>query len=250
MMNRLLRLACLCSALLGPGLLALPAWSAEAVRVATTELPPFAMENVPDAPGALHEIVQELLRRTAVPGRIEFVPWRRAMLLASTQRRTVIFPLSRTPEREPQFRWLARLYQERFVFLSTQGRAFDVAAPQAHKQARIGVLRGSIVTVALRELGYTNIVEAASVDEELRFLERGIVDAVFGEAAIFQHVLKGRIAASYFLSAPQSTTVTWLGASLDLTEAEAALFAKARRDMVDDGSYARILKKYGLPPAP
>lgn len=230
--------------------LPLRAAAAEPVRVVTTELPPFAMESEPDAPGALLDIVQELLRRTQVEGKVEFVPWRRALLLSTTGRRAAIFPLSRTPEREGQYRWLARLYYERFVFLSARARAFDVDAPQHETRRRIGVLRGSAAIGALRGLGYTNLVEAASIDEELRFLKRGIVDAVFGESAIFHHVLKERIGDSYLVSAPQHSVSTWLGGSLDFTEADAALFAKARKDMVDDGSYARILKKYGLPNAP
>jgi len=241
-------LTCLCGALLA--CLSLPAGAAGPLRVVTTELPPFAMEDEPAAPGALLDIVQELLRRTQVEGKVAFVPWRRALLLSTTGQRTAIFPLSRTPEREDQYRWLARLYYERFVFLSARGRAFDVAAPERETRRRIGVLRGSAATGALRELGYANIVEAASIDEELRFLKRGIVDAVFGESAIFHHVLKERIGDSYVVSAPQHSVTTWLGGSLDFTEADAALFAKARKDMVDDGSYARILKKYGLPNAP
>lgn len=236
-----------CAVLAG---LALPATAAEPVRVVTTELPPFAMEGDTATPGALLDIVQELLRRTQVEAKVEFVPWRRALLLSTTGQRAAIFPLSRTPEREGQYRWLARLYYERFVFLSARSRGFDVGAPEHETRRRIGVLRGSAATGALRQLGYSNIVEAASIDEELRFLKRGIVDAVFGESAIFHHVLGERIGGSFVVSAPQHSVTTWLGGSLDFTEAEAALFAKARKEMVDDGSYARILKKYGLPNAP
>ncbi|UUZ48279.1 hypothetical protein LP420_36190 [Massilia sp. B-10] len=64
-------------------------------------------------------------------------------------------------------------------------------------------------------LGYSNIIEAASVEEELRFLQRGIVDAVFGESAIFHHLLGERIGDSYTVSPTQHTENTWLGGSLD-----------------------------------
>lgn len=248
MPNWTVRLACFCCLL--PLALPVPAAAAAPVRVVTTELPPYAMAGDPAAPGALLEIVQELLRRTQIEGKVEFVPWRRAILLTTTGKRAAIFPLSRTAERETQYRWLVRLYHERFVFLSTTAPPAGAPAPAQEKRRRIGVLRGSVATSALRELGYSNIIEAASVEEELRFLQHGIVDAVFGESAIFHHTLGERIGASYTVSPTQHTENTWLGGSLDFSEADAALLARARKEMVEDGSYARILKKYGLPPMP
>jgi len=248
MRNWRICLACLHGALLA--CVSLPAAADGPARVLTTELPPFTMQSEPAMPGALLEIVDELLRRTRTESTIEFVPWRRAILLTATGRRTAIFPLSRTPERETQYRWLVRLYYERFVFLSARGRSFDVAAPELETRRRIGVLRGSAAGGVLHGLGYANIVEAGSIDEELRFLKRGIVDAVFGESAIYHHILKDGIGDTYLLSVPQYSVTTWLGGSLDFSAADAALFAKARKEMVDDGSFDRILKKYGLPNAP
>ncbi|UUZ53867.1 hypothetical protein LP419_35630 [Massilia sp. H-1] len=95
------------------------------------------------------------------------------------------------------------------------GAAARHQAAAAEKRRRIGVLRGSVATSALRGLGYSNIIEAASVEEELRFLQRGIVDAVFGESAIFHHLLGERIGDSYTVSPTQHTENTWLGGSLD-----------------------------------
>ncbi len=245
------RLAGLCSAaLVGLATLTGGARAAppEPVRIATSQFPPYVIEGDAVAPGALLEIVQELLRRTQIEGTIAFVPWRRAILLSTTQHRAAIFPLSRTPQREAQYRWLARLYHERFVFMSIKGGHFDVNAPERHKTRRVGVLRGSVSTTTLRELGYTNIIEAASMDEELRFLRRGIVDAAFGDLAVLQRAIQGAPTGTFVTSEPQLGNATWLGGSLDFTEEDAALFAKARKEMLDDGSYAQILKKYGLAP--
>lgn len=220
------------------------------IRITTSDLPPLSIATGPGSPGALHEIVAELLRRTRVPGHIEFVPWQRAIYLTGNLSRTAIFPLTRSPERETRYRWLARLYHEHFLFMSIKGRRFDVTRPELDKERRIGVLRGSLMIKALRDSGYSNIVEAASVDESLRFLRRGIVDAVFGDRAIYRASLDGPEFGNYLMSEPMRTTATWLGGSLDFSEADAALFQRAMKEMTDDGSYALILKKYKLAPGP
>ncbi len=223
---------------------------AEPIRIATSDLPPFSMEGAPQAPGALYELVAELVRRTHLPANIEFVPWQRAVYLSTSQARTAVFPLSRSPERERHYRWLARLYHEHFLFMSLKGSRFDVLHPALGKERRIGVLRGSTTLKTLRESGYKNIVEAASVDESMRFLRRGIVDAIFGDRNIFRASFNGRDDANYLLSEPIHTTTTWLGGTLDFSDADVALFQKAMKDMIEDGSYAQILKKYELAPGP
>ncbi len=245
------RCATLCCAAL---LAATPAWaratSAAPIRILTSDLPPLSMEHTPAAPGALYEMVEELVRRAKVPANIEFVPWKRAVYLSTSVQRSAIFPLTRSAEREPQYRWLAQLYHEHFLFLALKGGNFDVAEPVRHKQRRIGILRGSLMLAKLREAGYVNIVEASSVDESLRFLKRGIVDAVFGDRDIYRASLAGRMEQDYVSSTAMHTTTTWLAGSRDFTDADVLRFQKAMKDMVDDGSYAAILKRYDLAPGP
>ncbi len=216
------------------------------LRIVTSDLPPLSIQASPDHPGALVEIVDELLRRTAVGGKVEFVPWQRAIFLTDTMPRTLIFPLTRSPEREQKYRWLARLHHEQFLFLALAASSFDLNAPASVKQRRIGVLRGSHAMAILNEMGYRNLVQASTVDESLRFLRRGIVDTVFGNRAIYRASLHDAFDTDYRASSPVRTATTWLGSSADLSDADVAAFQKAMQTMLDDGSYARILKKYSL----
>lgn len=239
-----------CAALLCAGAQARAA-GIDPVRIATSDLPPLSLENTPGAPGALYEVVEEMARRAHVPVNIEFVPWKRAVYMTSSLPRTAIFPLTRSSERETQFRWLVRLYHEHFLFMALKGsRAFDLGNPPSSKARRIGILRGSVMIKVLRENGYKNIVEASTIDENLRFLKRGIVDAIFGDRAIYRAAISGREAQDYTMSEPMRTTTTWLGGSLDFPETDAALLQKAMKEMLEDGSYAQILKKYDLAPGP
>ena len=221
----------------------------EPIRIVTSELPPLVIEGNRTAPsGALYDMMAELARRTGTPLIVEFVPWKRALFLTGSRPRTAIFPLTRNSERERQYRWLVRLYHEHFVFIANKGGSFDVRHPARGTHRKIGMLRGSAMLNALRARGYKHIVEAATVAECLRFLTSGMVDAVFSDEAIMRNTLKRSAQARFVFSGPVSSTTTWLGGSLDFGPAEEARLQRAMQDMIADGTYAMILKKYRLTP--
>jgi polar amino acid transport system substrate-binding protein len=222
---------------------------AQTTQIVTAHLPPFALEGAPSAPGALHEVVAEMARRANMPVTISFVPWPRAVLLTNSMTRTGIFPLTRTPEREKQFRWLVPVLAEHYVFFADGNSHFDLDHPENMKHKRIGALRGSAMASELRDMGYHNVIESGSVAEGRRFLARGIVDAMIGNREIVRRSLKGTPEEDRFkMSKPVRTAQAWLAGSLDFTEKDAALLDKAMLSMVEDGTYASILKKYALNP--
>ncbi|WP_158643165.1 substrate-binding periplasmic protein [Pseudoduganella lurida] len=215
-------------------------------RIATSDLPPLSIERDPAKPGALTEIVRELAKRAGVPASVEFVPWKRALFMA-TQPRTAIFPLTRTPERENAFRWLAPLYREQFVFMAEAGGT-NVADLAALRQRRIAILRGSAQVENLKAMGYTRLVPTASMVEGLRFVHQGMADAIYGDQAIVSHTARRLYPqGTWTASAALLSTTTWLGGSPDFGEDEAAALQAALEAMRADGSYARILRSYALP---
>jgi ABC-type amino acid transport substrate-binding protein len=215
-----------------------------ALHIVTSELPPLVME---DGGGALRELVAELCRRAQLTPELEFVPWRRAILLATTLPSTAIFPLTRQPEREDKFRWLAPLYEERYCFVAPRDGRFDLQHPERMKARRIALLRGAAQAAMLKDMGYHRLVEAASVDEVHRFLTGGMADAVFGEAAIIRASLKVRAGESEFaVSAPLRTATAWLAGTLDFSDAEVERFRQAMDGMLADGTARRILSRHGL----
>jgi ABC-type amino acid transport substrate-binding protein len=223
------------------------AGAAAHMRIVTAHLPPLVLEHGGARPGALYELVQELCRRVQLAPATEFVPWPRALFLASSMPATAIFPLTRQPDREARFRWLAPLYDEHYVFLAPRGGRFDLQHPDSMKTHRITLIRGAAQGAILRELGYRRIVEANSVEEVHRFLLGGMADAAFGERNIIRASLKQRGAEQDFgVSVPVRSTTAWLAGSLDFPEEEAQRFARAMAEMHADGSARRILAKYGL----
>jgi ABC-type amino acid transport substrate-binding protein len=217
------------------------------MRIVTAHLPPLVLEHGGRRPGALMELVAELCKRLRLAPETQFVPWRRATFLATTMPATAVFPLTRLSEREAQYRWLAPLYEEHYVFLALRKGNFEVHTPQAMKTRRVAMLRGAGQAAMLRELGYSNLVESASIDEVHRFLLTGIADAAFGERNIIRTSLRSRgEEADFHLSAPVRSTTAWLAGSLDFSQEEAQQFQQTMAAMAADGTSRRILASYGL----
>lgn len=214
--------------------------------VVTAHLPPLVMEHGPRH-GALRELVEELFRRMKVAPRLDFRPWPRAQLMATTRRATAIFPLSRIPTREVQYRWLAPLYEENYIFLAPRTSRFDIAHPGEMKHMRIALIRGAAQAAMLRDLGYITLVEGGSVDDVHRYMLGGMADAAFGERGIIANALRTRKAEKDFhTSEPVRSSTAWLAGSLDFTEDDIQRFTAAMQDIVSDGTSRRILASYQL----
>ncbi|MBX9816840.1 MAG: transporter substrate-binding domain-containing protein [Burkholderiaceae bacterium] len=218
-------------------------------HIVSGDLPPFTTETGPDAPGALGTLVREMAQRLGEPSLIQFYPWSRALNLASTQPRTLVLPLTRTPEREVHYRWLVKLYRQQFVFIALRSQATPVDAIDRLRNLRIAVLRGSPNEAHLSSRHFKHIVPANSVLDMARMLQRGMADAIYGGDAINLAVLAehGTPRAQLQVSKPLDYGDIWLGGSLDIPESEALLWQNAMKQLVREGVVRRTLARYGLP---
>lgn len=219
------------------------------VQIVSTDLRPFSAEHPPDAPGALSEMVQEMQRSVGSSSAIQFMPWARAQMLAQTQPQTLIYPLTRTPERESQYQWLVKLYEQKFVFIAPRKAGLDLRNIEKLRDLRVAVMRGSVTGPQAHTLGLRHPLEANSVEDMARMLQTGMCDLVFGSEAINMRVLaqRGVPVSELAVSSPVLTGVIWLGASKDVTEQQALAWRQAMLELQSNGSYQRILKKYQLP---
>lgn len=84
--------------------------TAQPLRLVTEEWPPFNYQEQGQARGLGVEMAQALLAEAGLPAaRVEFFPWNRAYALALHEPQVLLFTVSRTPQREHQFHWIARI---------------------------------------------------------------------------------------------------------------------------------------------
>ena len=218
-------------------------------QIVSGDLPPFAIESGPDHPGALASLVHDMALRLGTGPTIQFYPWTRALSMVGTQPRTLILPLTRTPERENNYRWIVKLYRQQFVFIALRGASVNLNTMHTLRELRIAVLRGSPNESQLLNRNFQNVLPANSVLDMARMLERGMADAIYGGDAINLAVLAdyGIARAQLQVSKPLDYGDIWLGGSLDIPESEALLWHNAMKQLVREGVVRRTMARYGLP---
>ncbi|NRR34070.1 transporter substrate-binding domain-containing protein [Oxalobacteraceae bacterium] len=219
-------------------------------QVVSGDLPPYAIEGQPASPGVHVEVVEQMLQRAGTPLKVGFVPWARAITLAKLGPRTAILPLTRTPEREAHFKWLVKLDTQHFVFINRSGEPAVSSLEQARK-LRIVVLRGSpnLAQLLNRDVPPSQIAEATRVEDMLRLVERGIVDALYGGNVINLEKIRasGRDPARFQVGMRVESADMWLAGSKDLSDSEQQAWQQAYDGMLRDGALARIYRGYHLP---
>ena len=216
-------------------------------RLVAADLPPYAIAQGGDSPGLLVEMVQDMARRMGTPATVEFYPWQRALTMATVLPHVAVLPLTRTAEREAQFRWLVRLHQQNFVFVALHG-GIDLHDLPALQRRRVVVLRGSPHKRVLQELNFSDVAECSTVRECMRMVKKGIADVTYGGEDIHRNAAgsDGNRESEFDFSAPFRSGDIWLAGSLDFSEEDSRRWRAALEAMRADGTLARILRKYGL----
>jgi polar amino acid transport system substrate-binding protein len=243
-MRRLAMLVC-AAAFLAPA-------SAAELRLITAELPPYTFQIPPatvaefpgPGQGVVQEVVTEMARRVGHSGSIEYMPWARAQQIAMTEPNVGILSLTRSPEREDKYRWLAKIVGDDLVLVGGQG--VDASSLDKVKNRPTGVLLRSGAEALLKEQGFTRI--EASPEEWLnaKKMKERRIDAWLAPRLMVIYAtqeVQGDLSALNIGQIVRPSDI-YLAASKDLPDAEAARWEKAFASMQADGSYERILQKY------
>lgn len=142
---------------------ALPALAAPApVLLGFTEnLPPL---NYQDEAGQAQGFAVELLRLMAAGAglalELQVLPWQRAVQRAEAQPASLLFSLTRTPEREAQFQWVGPIAQRRILVYKLASRGeLHMSRLDELGGAHIGVVRDSATDRLLLAAGLRHGVE-------------------------------------------------------------------------------------------
>ena len=222
------------------------------LRLLAAELPPYSFQippaSVAETPGVdqglVYEIVSEMAKRIGHTGLIEFLPWGEAQRIARTQPNIGILALTRTPERENQYRWLSRIVTDDLILVGGQG--VDVSSLDKVKDRPVGVLGRSGAEALLRERGFTRIKPQPEEWMNARLMRQRRIDAWLAPRLMVIYAMRevgGNLEALNFGEIVRSSEI-YLAASKDLPDAEVRKWEKAFADVKADGTYQRIIDDY------
>ncbi|MGE4292988.1 MAG: substrate-binding periplasmic protein [Desulfovibrio sp.] len=184
----------ICALLLAALLLCAPlSWASElhTLRLLTEEGPPFNFLGKDGPQGFTVDLVRELLARTGTSGEISFLPWARAYDTALTEPDTVLFTISRTPERESLFRWVGPIMTLRWgLYALAESKIRVSSLEDARLLAGIATYRADVREAYLRNLCFANLYPAASFGNSVRMMLDGHVAAVIADGIGLFHYLK------------------------------------------------------------
>lgn len=120
----------------------------------TENLPPLNYLDDGGAQGFSVELLRLMAAHAGIRLELQVLPWQRAMQVAEANARSVLFSLTRTPEREAQFQWVGPIAQRRILLYKLASRT-DLSMTQLSElgSARIGVVRDSAADRQLQAVG-------------------------------------------------------------------------------------------------
>lgn len=131
------------------------------IRIVTQSFAPLQWDNDGKPDGYVAQYMSAVIDRVketapVKAGSVEFMPWKRAMLTASSVPNVLLFSLSRTQEREDQFLWLGEVspYGQYFYQLKSSPEiSVDGVSDLKGTDLRIGVQDGGNLHAYLQRIG-------------------------------------------------------------------------------------------------
>jgi len=223
-----------------------------AIRLVTLDYPPYIYDVRGRAEGPIPAVVTEVFRRMGKPVTIEFLPWSRALVMASNGDVDGLFTIKKTPEREPVLVYPREplLTQDYVFFASKQGSFRFDGNYSSIANARIGVVRntsyGARFDAALKQGVFAQVEVASDYERIFRMLLAGRVDMVICSRLVGMNFLRQldpdeRIAP--VSGPPSETALSYLVFSRRSEAAALAeAFDQALSTMRKDGTLARLME--------
>ncbi|WP_315960754.1 transporter substrate-binding domain-containing protein [Pseudomonas sp. DTU_2021_1001937_2_SI_NGA_ILE_001] len=224
--------------------------AAEPLPVYMLEAPPLTMSGPPGENGILGDAALLAGALADQPLALQSLPWNRAQRMVQQGQDLLIIPLSRTPERESKYTWIAPVMtmERAFFSLSKQVGSF-AEARQTYQRIAVGM--GSAQEQKLREEGFSDeqIYPLKIGENPAQMLLLGRVDAWFNGVPETQYIWKGVSSKPLLMSPPLMSADLYLACSAQCSEARVHSLRQAVETLRRNGTLNRLIHHYlyGLP---
>ncbi|CZF83375.1 substrate-binding periplasmic protein [Grimontia marina] len=216
--------------------------------VMTEDFAPFGYVENGELRGLSVEIVREVFAIVEHPNDIELLPWARAFKETQRKKRRIIFSMSRTKEREPLFKWVGPLVEDRVRFFRHKDSNVDIQSlDDARAVNSILVTRGFPETDFLQAQGFNNLYMTNSPIQSFAMLamERGELVPI-GEFAYQSMILKSGINPDTIekVDIKLFNIELYIAFSKDTSNEEIARWQAALDQVKASGKYGEIIRRY------
>jgi len=158
-----------------------------AVKIVTSEYPPYSFSEGDEVKGVAVDRARKVLAKLKLDKPITIFPWARAYETARTAPNTLIFSMARSKEREKAFKWVGTIVDFNVkVFKLKERDDIDVKNFSDLANYSIGALNRDIKGNYLRSQGLNPEIYA-SEETGIRMLFRGRIDLMPIDTASFNY---------------------------------------------------------------
>lgn len=115
---------------------------------------PYSMRDGDRVIGIGTDMVREVMARSGIAYSIDVLPWKRAYTAALARHDGCVYSTTRTPEREPHFKWIGPIGEAEWVLMGRADRRFDLRTLDDARAYRVGTYNGDARDQFLRARGF------------------------------------------------------------------------------------------------
>lgn len=222
------------------------------VKLYTEDFPPYQTSENGKLSGIAIDIVNEIKKRVNDSVSIELNDWDTSYKKALNNKNSGVFSTGRTTERENSFKWIGPIGKSRYIFFANIENDIYVGNPKEaeEKSTNILVSKNDVSHQVLGNLGLKNlkISEDKSNKENIQLIAKDKTvlwasDYYSGIYKIRKLGLENKIKPLMF-NRPFIATTMNIAFNLNTDEKIIQSWTKALQEIVDDGTYAKIMQKY------
>jgi len=157
----------------------------------TSEAPPYLWRGQQGPEGYAFELFLRVLKQADLKVDLVVYPWARAYRMLEDRQAQAALVMTRTAEREGQFRWLFPVGSYRLVLVSRMADPAPLAEMVALRPLRVASLRASVARGSLAAAGVQQVVEGRDFSDLIALLRRGIVDVAIGPDPVMRNLGAG-----------------------------------------------------------
>jgi polar amino acid transport system substrate-binding protein len=213
------------------------------IKLVTAHLVPYSIQEGREQ-GFMIDLVREIERRLGTNRPVLFMPWPRAIRDTRISPNHIVFPLTRTIEREPYFDWAINVAPIELVFVTLNGKKLTLQ--QARTLSAIAVQQNTPFEQYLRQQGFSNLVITTSAAPiPIRMLRAGRVEAWFTAKDLASYSMREQFVTE---TITYSDSITSGNVYFALSKQFPAHLKQAYQEtfsaMQSDGTYQNIMNRY------